>query len=76
MRVRVLQRVETVLHRDLPADVLGRAGLLDVRADPRRERAAGADAATTSAGESPLRVALALLLPRDREHALVDTATR
>ena len=73
MRVRVLQRVEPVLHRDLPPDVLGRARLLDVRADPRRERAARADAATAAAGQAPLRVALALLLPRDREHTLVDT---
>ena len=70
--VRVLQRVEAVLHRDLPADVLGRAGLLDVRADPRREGAARADAAAATAGEAPLRVAFGLLLPRDREHPLVD----
>ena len=31
---------------------------------------------TAAAGQAPLRVALALLLPRDREHALVDAATR
>ena len=66
------ERVEAVLHRDLPPDVLGRARLFDVGPDPRRERAARADAPAAAAGEAPLRVALALLLPRDREHTFVD----
>ena len=49
VRVRVLQRVLAVLHRDHRADVVGRARPLDVRADVRREVAAGADA-TAAAG--------------------------
>ena len=50
----------------------GAPDLFDVGANPRRERAARADPAAASTGEAPLRVAFALLLPRDREHAFVN----
>ena len=69
VRVRVLQRVLAVLDRDLPPDVLGRAAAVDVGADERGERAAGAERRAPPAAERELRVALGLLLERDREHA-------
>ena len=65
------ERVLPVLDRDLPADVLGRAAAVDVRADERGERAAGAERRALAAAERELRVALGLLLERDREHPLV-----
>ncbi len=71
VRVRVLGGVAPVLDRDLPADVLGRARAVDERAHPRGEDAARAHAAGATAGEAPLRVALGLLLVRDRQHAVV-----
>ena len=71
MRVRVLQRVQAVLDRDLPADVLGRAAARDVRPDERGERAAGAERGAAAAPERELRVALGLLLEGDREDTLV-----
>ncbi len=69
--MRVLQRVEPVLDRDLPADVLGRARSRDVAADPRRERATRALAAGPTARQRPGRVALGLLLVADDEHTFV-----
>ena len=68
--VRVLARVQAVLDGNLPTDVLGRVGLRDVRPDPRGEVPARAETAGSSAGEAPLRVALGLLLVRDRQHPL------
>ena len=60
---------EPVLDRDLPADVLGRAAALDVGADERGERAAGAERRALAAAEGELGVALRLLLEGDGEHA-------
>ena len=74
VRVRVLQRVQPVLHRDHRADVERRTGALDVAADERRERTARAD--RRAAAPNPtreLRVALRLLLVSEREHAAVPT---
>ncbi len=76
VRLRVAQRGEPVLHRDEVADVARRARPVHVRADQRRE-------VTARAGDerrrerhrhrqAPRRVALRLLLVRDREHAFVD----
>ena len=65
------ERVLPVLHRDLPPDVLGRAAPGDVGTDERRERATRAEARAAAAPERELRVALRLLLERDRHHALV-----
>ena len=73
--VRVLQRVLPVLHRHLPADVLGRARAADVAADPRGERAARALAAGLAARERPGGVALGLLLVADDQDPLVATRT-
>ena len=74
--VGVLERVLPVLQRDADARVLGRAGAADVAADQRREVAAGARHDRHREGhrdrERPHRVALALLLEGDGEHALVD----
>ena len=70
--VRVLQRVQPVLDRDLPADVLGRAGAVDVGADARRERRRRRRATRRlPPAERELGVALRLLLERDGQHPLV-----
>ena len=54
----------------------GAPGLRDVGAHPRCECAAGADAAALAAGQTPLRVAFGLLLPREGKHPLVDARIR
>ena len=76
VRLRVAQRGEPVLDRDEVADVTRRARPGDVRADERREVAAGSGHERRLERhpdrEAPRRVALRLLLERDREHALVD----
>ena len=75
MRLRVAQRGEPVLHRDEVADVARRARAVHVRADERREVAAGARDERRRERhrhrQAPRRVALRLLLVRDGEHPLV-----
>ena len=77
MRLRVAQRGEPVLHRR-PGGRCARGApeRCDVRADERREVAAGArDERRLERHrhrQAPRRVALGLLLERDGEHALVD----
>ena len=69
--VGVLQRVEPVLDRHLPADVLGGPAAVDVGADERGEGAAGAERGAPAAPEGELGVALGLLLERDGQHGAV-----
>ena len=73
-----LQRVPPVLDRHQHADVVGGAGAPHVGADVRREVAARADdqrrAERRVRRQRPRRVGLRLLLPRDRQHALVHAA--
>jgi hypothetical protein len=73
VRVGVLQRVEAILHRDLPTDVLGRARHRDVRPHPWREDPPGAHSARAAPGEAPLRVSLGLLLVGNGEDTIVTT---
>ena len=62
--VGVLERVEAILDRHLPPDVLGRAAAVDVGPDERGEGAAGTERRAPPAAQGELGVALGLLLER------------
>ena len=66
--VGILQGVQPVLDRHLPADVLGCAAALDVGPDERGEGTAGTERGTLAATQGELGVALGLLLERHRQH--------